>query len=899
MEEKRDEDAYAIRQSQWVCRREGDSLVWSYKQDNFITGMCTLRINSNGSADLTGERVQHNWGLGKDIFKISGTLTRQGVATTSPTRQGVATTSPTGQGVATTSPTNRNKRQSESDVAPLESRYGMTLDNTEALLEGKGEFTQKDTPKGIYSIEKEYSFNVLDSVYYDPSKDQLSLVGHVDNRFSGKKIPYLQHLATLLESPKPEFSLAWTPDSEKRIEGLFAHHISQSEADSLTMVYDKAGSLTKVGRYMLPALGVSPIFGNHLPGSMGVEVVAEPNTLFVRVSKVIPDSPAATAGIQVGDIIKSINALPPFSPEELDRFIRLRGAGSSVPVVYIRNSQRRAAEVTLNESDDHNVWRAATDEFSIARALYFAAGDNKAGQCIDMLGTRDRVKSKYHVPDEVASNMDWALYYMLGIMEDAKAAREEAKNGGNEQTILREFTTKMCRAMDTTFGFVGTPITDALTRALKRGDSADAVGKAISSEIKPQFAHKIKALLDPIFQRPEGLQIPPELVEDQFHIHPEMVPQYLGIDKRSLLARTMFGSDYLCKRLMDRPELKLRIPGYQTDFEFEVKHPEFRHTTGNWRIWVSVDKMNTPQSPSGKTLLFREVTMRFNIRDESGRASDGSGKDLPNKPGNYEELLTSLWDNFEQEYPTLHEVRESAKLAAAAKWILLQNPSATLPKEGRVSWQGPSKVPGLVFFEMTPDASRATKTKVTIVASGGVSLVPFPQSGVDNPFPSDSSVVDLSDATGTNTHADEQLMTIKFHSTNAVTAASAEEASKEARKGFDDTRGVKSEGKIDGSSIKTPTAGDPRISIVPDKYKNDSKIMGYDKEAKEWLSKSDKLEVEVEQLEQKRKTANDGGKTDVELSNKLNEKIAADSHWHAAEINKKEAIKLEDTKIEK
>src|SRR5438270_5890876 len=115
-----------------------------------------------------------------------------------------------------------------SDTAS-ESNYGIALDKAEALLEGKGESTQTDTPRGIYLLESEYTFNVLDSVYYDAGNHQLSLIGHFDKRFSGRRIPYLQHLATLLESPNPQFSLTWTADSEKRINGLFARHISQLE----------------------------------------------------------------------------------------------------------------------------------------------------------------------------------------------------------------------------------------------------------------------------------------------------------------------------------------------------------------------------------------------------------------------------------------------------------------------------------------------------------------------------------------------------------------------------------------------------------------------------------------------------------------------------------------------
>jgi PDZ domain len=891
---------------------EGTTAKWG--TPNRGDGVWTLTPASNGNTAVVTFIAR---GLLFGGVNASGTFQRVSPPSSTSSSSIVNTTNKSnkaakaevsGEEIATKSSSRKSKGYSESN-ASLESSYGIALDKAEAMLEGKSDAPQNKPPTGIYAIEKDYTFNVLDSVYYDPSKEQLSLIGHFDNRFSKRKIPYVQHLATLLENSEPEFSLSWTPDSEKRLEGLFARRISQAESDSITEtwgnLYDKEGNLTKAGRYMLPALGVSPISGNRLPGSMGVEVVAEPKTLFVRISKVIPGSGAATAGLQVGDIITVTNGRPPFSPEEFDHYIRLCGTGSGIPVTYMRNSQRRGTVVPLDASDDHNVWRGATDSMSLLQALYFAAGNSKAGQLVEMLGARERAKEKYHAPEEVINDMNHTIWYILGLLQDANSVNEAIKSGRDSQALRLDFIAKFLRAQEETLGFHGAPATDAFTQARRRGDGGAASIAVGMAEFNRQMELKTKALLNPIFERPEGLQIPPELVEDRFHIHPEMVPQYLGVDKHSLLARAMFSSDYLCKRLLQRPELKLRITEYQTGFEFEVKHPEFRHTTGNYRIWISIDKMDTPQSASGKTLAFQDVKMKFNIRDESGRASDASGKDLPNKPGGYEELLTSLWDNLEQEYPTLHELRESAKIADAAEWILTKNPSASLPKEGRVPWQGPAKVPGLVYFEMTPDSSRATKTKVTIIANGGDSFKRHhPESGVLTPFPINSAVLDApvvdanqQEKEGTNTNA-QQLMTIYFHSTKAAIAASDEEASDEARKGFD-TSGGKSQGKIDTSSIKTPTSEDMRIPPLPKKYWDDQKIMAYDKDARDWLSKSDKLEVEVEQLEQKRKTANDGGKTEVELANKLNEKIAADSHWHAAKINRDEAISLTEGKIEK
>jgi hypothetical protein len=65
-----------VPQSQIPCHREGDSLTWSYEKKVWfrITGMCTLRINSNGTADLAQERTYHS--LAKPVYKITGTLMR-------------------------------------------------------------------------------------------------------------------------------------------------------------------------------------------------------------------------------------------------------------------------------------------------------------------------------------------------------------------------------------------------------------------------------------------------------------------------------------------------------------------------------------------------------------------------------------------------------------------------------------------------------------------------------------------------------------------------------------------------------------------------------------------------------------------------------------------------------
>jgi hypothetical protein len=203
----------------------------------------------------------------------------------------------------------------------------------------------------------------------------------------------------------------------------------------------------------------------------------------------------------------------------------------------------------------------------------------------------------------------------------------------------------------------------------------------------------------------------------------------------------MFEADYEAKRLIDNEGLSDAVKGFETSFGFERSHPQFMRSEVAYHLWISVDRMDTRQSPGGRTLQFRDARMRFNVRELGA-----DGRDLPNAPGGYEELLTRLYEPISRQFAVFHEVQEAAKLAAAAKWIQGRKPGFRLPAEGRVAWSGPSRVPGLVYIYMYPD--EALHTHVHFIAAGGVSLVPFPQGSSANPFADDSSVVDLTQSSG-------------------------------------------------------------------------------------------------------------------------------------------------------
>lgn len=597
------------------------------------------------------------------------------------------------------------------------------------------------TSGGLYDVESAISFNVLDNVYYDAANGKLALVGHHDDRFKGPTIPYLQYLATLLENPKPEFTLTWTPDSSRRVDSLFARELTQKESDAqaarLGALADGAGKITHTGALMLPALGIYPINDNRAPGDLGVDVQSI-NGGRVVIMKVKPGSAAEKAGLKPIDFIISVRpGRPVFFRSEFERQVRFAGAGAAVELSYQRQGVLHSTKVTLDAAADPNPWRD-TNRYDVLAMLYRASGDLAAADVIDAIGIMNAMVTQKEAKGSLEA-YGW-LMRSLNMTADFKHLQQVGGNGPPPYDDQYKYGLKLSQQLDATFHFTGNPLQKYFKATVQRTHSPAGAISPVFEEFDRLLKPKVGKLIDRLILRPGvGFLVPPELVEEEYHIHPEMTPEYLGVPPDSQLAKLMLASDYLGKQISNRQDLKGKIPGYQTQIEYQVTHPNpSRRSNSAYRVWISVAGIKAAQSTTGKMLALRNVRMRFNIRE-----TDNQQRDLANyRPGGYEDVLTRLYGRLEQEFYTLHELREAAKLAAVAVWMHKQNPAIRLPKEGRTSWKGPAKVPGLVYIYLT--ANLQHKSKIFKIAEGGVSLVPFPAGNSGIAFPSDSSVVDAS-----------------------------------------------------------------------------------------------------------------------------------------------------------
>jgi PDZ domain len=710
-----------------LCTLCDKNLRWTCSGNVFKLNCCVFGVDMNLSAD------------GKQMTGARGAMVRLSAPPAPDTGSASAAIPSTPSGTAP-SPHGAILVQ-----APL--AVGTTPGQAAKLLE----MPLNAVPRGIYTLDREYDFNVLDSVYYDAGSQQISLVGHHDERVKGPQIPYLQHLAILLENPAPKFTLNLTPESYRRANAFFNWSPSRQQADEFNKklydVLDPQGNVTANGRLILPSFGIYPVHGNKAPGYLGVDTQLTKDGL-TAVTRVAPNSPAAEAGIVVGDWITffddgpivSPSDRPVYHPLDLAHRVRFAGAGTKLNVTYQRGAQVFRKSIAL-AADSKDRWLGFTRYDALA-ALYRAAQDERAAIVIEAFGL---------LKDTPMGNP--ALGPTLGKFSAVLNFTPESSPEGRGQAISRR--------LDEVFAFPGNPVLAAYNASFaKTRDAAAAIHPALE-KMDAALIPKARELLERPLNQPEGFQIPPEVVDRLWNIRAEMTPEYRGVPADSLLARAMFDGDYMTKRVTNRPDLKLRFPTYQTEFEYRRTHG-LNKEDGAFRTWISVAKLDVAQSSSGDTLELRDVQMRFNIR-KLGK----DGIDLPNQqPNGYEDLLTSLYSGFAQEYPTLHELREIAKLTAAAAWLHGKTPSLRLPKDGAVKWRGPAKVPGLAYTYLY---NRDRKLYYQMVVEGGVNLnlEPFlwPSTGIVDArgtpgggapargapvIPTSASVVDLRVAAGGN-----------------------------------------------------------------------------------------------------------------------------------------------------
>ena len=145
-----------------------------------------------------------------------------------------------------------------------------------------------------------------------------------------------------------------------------------------TLIYSPSGGSVGIG-FAVPSNVVAHVvhqlkeYGRTRRGWLGVRIqpvtpeIAEglglPEASGALVASVTPDSPAETAGFQIGDTIVRFNGIPIDDMRELPRAVVRTEVGLEVEVIVIRDGEEHAIDVVLGELEAYEASLAgATDQ---------------------------------------------------------------------------------------------------------------------------------------------------------------------------------------------------------------------------------------------------------------------------------------------------------------------------------------------------------------------------------------------------------------------------------------------------------------------------------------------------------------------------------------------------------
>jgi len=186
------------------------------------------------------------------------------------------------------------------------------------------------------------------------------------------------------------------------------------------------------------------------------------------ITRITDGSPAATAKLEVGDLILSIDGRAVGGVREMTRILSEKPIGRPITVTLVRDGRQRDVQVTLDELPDEDAPSAAAPEEVVGVSNDLGA---------DLVALDDDIRRRFGAPAD-----------MTGVAVTAVSARGRAYNKLRRGDVITEVNfqsvasvTDVLRRVETAMQTPGQPI---LIRVKRRGETGGWFDQFVSIEIR-------------------------------------------------------------------------------------------------------------------------------------------------------------------------------------------------------------------------------------------------------------------------------------------------------------------------------------------------------------------------------------------------------------------------------
>jgi len=376
----------------------------------------------------------------------------------------------------------------------------------------------------------------------------------------------------------------------------------------------------------------------------------------------------------------------------------LTGSGDSEDRAAL-GARLQAAGSSLADYDAFMKWQAGqfTDQQYYPRAqnfltsLFLAAGyDPSAGRAVSAYRLFASEPTREHVEFWCAAT---------GCEEVLRRIDEEVRAGGNRHAAGRELEATLYSAMLARLG-----VPEAELRRIAAGYRNETVSeKAFVDLLDQRWGGALRDFLTN--KVINGMTFSGAGLSGRYNFPPiRSALNTFGAPRDTMLMHVLFQADYTLKYLTSSARAAASIPGHATSQEF-LATAEHRAgaaaghtpTAGLIRYWIYPAAAGLDLLPDHGGVRFREASLRIGTESLESAGGDPRGNAFFRQAlADYSTHLTQNFDAYARVYPSLHVLRETAKVIALARWarqsgIRLQPAGAspahpTLPERAEGFW---------------------------------------------------------------------------------------------------------------------------------------------------------------------------------------------------------------------